>query len=93
MLICDELQQGGTIDQVALYPREVVKRALELNAANLIMVHNHPSGDPTPSCADIELTHHLKTSLLPFSIQVLDHFIIGRHGHFSFREQGLLTGS
>lgn len=90
-LIRDEVHQGGTLDQVPLYPREVLKRALELNAAHLIMVHNHPSGDPTPSTADIEMTQHLKTSLLPFSIRVVDHFIIGRQGYFSFREHGLMT--
>jgi len=89
-LLADELQQSGTLDQVPLYPREVLKRALDLNAASLIMVHNHPSGDPTPSQADIEITKHLKHSLLPFNIRVLDHFIIGRHAYFSFREQGLL---
>lgn len=89
-LISDDVQQGGTLDQVSLYPREVVKRALAVNAASLIMVHNHPSGDPTPSRADIELTQHLKASLLPFSIRVLDHFIIGKKGYFSFREQGIL---
>lgn len=91
-LIGDDLQQGGTLDQVALYPREVLKRALELNAACLILVHNHPSGDPTPSSADIEITKHLKYSLLPFQIRVLDHFIVGRQGYFSFRQQGLLEG-
>jgi DNA repair protein RadC len=91
-LIRDDVQTGGTLDQVALYPREVVKCALAVNAAFLIMVHNHPSGDPTPSRADIELTRHLKTSLEPFSIGVLDHFIIGKKGYFSFREQGLMNG-
>lgn len=89
-LLADELQQKGTLDQVPLYPRELLKRILELNAACLIMVHNHPSGDPTPSQADIEITKHLKHSLLPFNIRVLDHFIMGRQGYFSFREQGLL---
>lgn len=89
-LLADEMQQAGTLDQVSLYPREVLKRALELNAACLIMVHNHPSGDPTPSQADIEITKNLKHSLLPFTVRVIDHFIIGRHGYFSFREQGLL---
>jgi DNA repair protein RadC len=89
-LLADEMQQAGTLDQVSLYPREVIKRALELNAACLIMVHNHPSGDPTPSQADVEITKHLKNSLLPFTIRVIDHFIIGRHGYFSFREHGVL---
>jgi DNA repair protein RadC len=90
-LISDDIQTGGTLDQISLYPREVVKRALAVNAAFLIMVHNHPSGDPTPSRADIELTNHLKSSLLPFNIRVLDHFIIGKKGYFSFREQGLIS--
>jgi len=89
-LISDDVQSSGTLDQVSLYPREVVKRALAINAACLIMVHNHPSGDPTPSRADIELTTHLKSSLLPFNIRVLDHFIIGKKGYFSFREQGMM---
>ena len=89
-LISEDVHNSGTLDQVALYPREVVKRALSVNAASLIMVHNHPSGDPTPSRADIELTSHLKSSLLPFNIRVLDHFIIGKHGYFSFREQGMM---
>ena len=89
-LLADELQQKGTLDQVPLYPRELLKRILELNAACLIMVHNHPSGDPTPSQSDIEITKHLKHSLLPFNIRLLDHFIIGCHGYFSFREQGVL---
>ena len=89
-LISEDVHSGGTLDQVALYPREVVKQALAVNAASLIMVHNHPSGDPTPSRADIELTAHLKSSLLPFNIRVLDHFIIGKKGYFSFREQGMM---
>lgn len=92
-LICEEIHQKGTLDQVPLYPREVLKRALELNATHLIMVHNHPSGDPKPSSADIEITHHLKNSLSPFSIHIVDHFIIGMGSHFSFREHGLITGA
>ncbi len=90
-LLKDELHQGGTLDQVPLYPREVLRRGLELNAACLIMAHNHPSGDPQPSRADIDITRHLVHSLMPFSLRILDHFIIGRHGYFSFREQGLLN--
>jgi DNA repair protein RadC len=89
-LISDEVQHSGTLDQTSLYPREVMKRALVLNAAALILIHNHPSGDPHPSSADISLTHHLQSSLLPFNIRLLDHFIIGRYGYFSFREQQLL---
>jgi DNA repair protein RadC len=89
-LICQELQQGGTVDMVSLHPREVIKRALELNAVHIIMAHNHPSGDPSPSQADIEITKHLRISLSPFNVSVLDHFIIGANGYFSFREQGIL---
>lgn len=89
-LIHDEAHSTGTLDQVPLYPREVLKRALSLNAASLIMVHNHPSGDPSPSRADHELTQQLKQSLLPFNIRILDHFIIAKRGYFSFREQGCL---
>lgn len=90
-LICDDIQQKGTVDQVSLYPREVMKRALDVGASCLIMVHNHPTGDPSPSKADIELTHYLRDSLRPFRIQVLDHFIVGKKGYFSFREQGILS--
>jgi DNA repair protein RadC len=89
-LLRDEAHQGGTLDQVPLYPREVLRRALELNAANIIMVHNHPSGDPRPSHGDIEVTKHLRHSLMPFAVHIVDHFIIGKHGYFSFRENGLM---
>lgn len=89
-LIADELQQTGTLDQTSLYPREVMKRALALNAAGLILVHNHPSGDPSPSNADKEITRELQAILPPFNITVLDHFIIGRYGYFSFRENNLI---
>lgn len=89
-LICDEVQQTGTVDQVSLYPREVLKRALDVGATCLIMVHNHPTGDPSPSRADIDLTYQLRDSLRPFRMNVLDHFIIGKKGYFSFREQGLI---
>lgn len=93
LLICEEVHQVGTLDQVPLYPREVLKRALELNATHLIMVHNHPSGDPKPSTADIDITHHLRNSLSPFNIHIVDHFIIGTGTYFSFREHGLITGA
>jgi DNA repair protein RadC len=89
-LILDEAHTTGTLDQVALYPREVLKKALSLNAASIIMVHNHPSGDPTPSRADHEITQQLKHSLLPFGIRLLDHFVVAKRGYFSFREQGCL---
>ncbi|BDB96393.1 RadC family protein [Candidatus Hydrogenosomobacter endosymbioticus] len=89
-LISDEAQSLGTIDQTSLYPREVMKRALELNAVGVIMVHNHPSGDPSPSNADIEITKLLSISLAAAGIKILDHFIIGKYAHFSFRENALL---
>lgn len=89
-VIADEQQQRGTVDHTPVYPREVVKRALELNAAALILVHNHPSGDPTPSRADIEVTRQVISAASALGIAVHDHLIIGRKGHVSFREQGLL---
>lgn len=89
-VIADEQQQRGTVDHTPVYPREVVKRALELNAAAVILVHNHPSGDPTPSRADIEVTRQVISAASALGIAVHDHLIIGRKGHVSFREQGLL---
>ena len=89
-VIADEQQQRGTVDHTPVYPREVVKRALELNAAALILVHNHPSGDPTPSRADIEMTREVAKAAATMGIAVHDHLIIGRKGHVSFREKGLL---
>jgi len=90
-VIADEQQQRGTVDHTPVYPREVVKRALELNAAALILVHNHPSGDPTPSRADIEMTREVAKAAATMGIAVHDHLIIGRKGHTSFREKGLLA--
>ncbi len=90
VLIADELQQEGTVDHTPLYPREVVRRALELNASALIMVHNHPSGDPTPSKADIEMTRAVRDTLRPLGITLHDHLVIGRRGHTSFKSVGLL---
>lgn len=89
-VIADEQQQRGTVDHTPVYPREVVKRALELNAAALILVHNHPSGDPTPSRADIEVTQQVCAAAATLGIVVHDHLIIGRKGHVSFREKGLM---
>ena len=88
-LIADEMQQRGTVDHTPVYPREVVKRALELGASALIMVHNHPSGDPTPSKADIEMTREVQAAA-KLGIAVHDHIVIGRGGHESFRTMGLL---
>lgn len=90
VLIADELQQQGTVDHTPLYPREVVKRALDLNASAIIMVHNHPSGDPTPSKADIEMTRAVRDALRAVGITVHDHLIVGRKGHTSFKSVGLL---
>jgi DNA repair protein RadC len=84
-LIADEIQQRGTIDHTPVYPREVVKRALELSATALILVHNHPSGDPTPSRADIDMTHLIISTAKPLGIAVHDHIIIGKDGHASLK--------
>ena len=90
VLIADELQQRGTIDHAPVYPREVVKRALALDAAALILVHNHPSGDPKPSREDIEMTRLVKAAAGALGIAIHDHLVIGRKGHASFRSLGLL---
>ena len=84
-LIADELQQTGTIDHTPVYPREVVKRALELSATALILVHNHPSGDPTPSQADIQMTRAIVDVAKPLGIAVHDHIIVGKDGHASLK--------
>jgi DNA repair protein RadC len=90
VLIKHERQQRGTIDHTPVYPREVVKRALELNASALILVHNHPSGDPTPSKADIAVTRDIINAAKPLGVTVHDHLIIGRGRHTSLRDLGLL---
>ena len=90
VLIADEVQQRGTIDHTPVYPREVVKRALALNAAALILVHNHPSGDPKPSRDDIDMTRQVKAAAEALGIAIHDHLVIGREGHASFRSLGLL---
>ena len=84
-LIADEVQQTGTVDHTPVYPREVVKRALELSATAVILVHNHPSGDPTPSRADIQMTRSLIDIAEPLGIVVHDHIIVGKDGHASFK--------
>ncbi|MBM0206560.1 DNA repair protein RadC, partial [Micromonospora sp. STR1s_5] len=84
-LIADELQQRGTVDHTPVYPREVVKRALELAATAVILVHNHPSGDPTPSSADISMTRQIIDVAKPLGIAVHDHIIVGREGHASMK--------
>ncbi len=84
-LIADELQQSGTVDHTPVYPREVVKRALELSASAIILVHNHPSGDPTPSSADIAMTKKIVDIAAPLGVEIHDHIIVGRDGHASMR--------
>ena len=90
ILIADEEQAKGTVDHVPVYPREVAKRALELNASALILVHNHPSGDPTPSDADIAMTKRVDVALNALGITLHDHVIIGQATDASFRSLGLL---
>jgi DNA repair protein RadC len=84
-LIRDEIQNKGTVDHTPVYPREVVKRALELAATAIVLVHNHPSGDPTPSPADIEMTRRVDEIASSMGITVHDHLIIGRDGHASMK--------
>jgi DNA repair protein RadC len=88
VLIKHERQQRGTVDHTPVYPREVVKRALDLGASALILVHNHPSGDPTPSKADIAVTQDIKKAAAPLGVVLRDHLIIARNGHISLRELG-----
>ncbi len=90
ILIADEEQARGTVDHVPVYPREVVKRALELNASALILVHNHPSGDPTPSDADIAMTEQIARAAEALGLTVHDHLIIGKSREISFRAAGYL---
>jgi DNA repair protein RadC len=89
-LIADELQGAGTVDHAPVYPREVVRRALELSATALILVHNHPSGDPTPSSADVRTTAEILAIALPLGLAIHDHLIVGRHGHASLRALKLI---
>jgi DNA repair protein RadC len=89
-LIADEIQGSGTVDATPAYPREIMKRALELGATALILVHNHPSGDPKPSKADIELTAHIIRAAEPFQIIIHDHIIIARKSYASFKSLGLI---
>jgi DNA repair protein RadC len=89
-LIADELQQRGTVDHTPVYPREVVKRALELGASALIMVHNHPSGDTTPSRADIDMTREVAKAAATLGLSLYDHVIVGKSGATSFKSSGLM---
>jgi DNA repair protein RadC len=90
VLLKHERQQRGTVDHTPVYTREVVKRALELGASALILVHNHPSGDPTPSKADIAVTQDIKKAAAPLGVVLHDHVIIGRNRHTSLRDLGLI---
>ncbi len=90
VLIADEAQAKGTVDHVPVYPREVVKRALELNASAIILVHNHPSGDPSPSQSDIAVTEQIASAAASLSITLHDHLIIGKSAEFSFRAERLI---
>lgn len=89
-LIADEIQQSGTVDHTPAYPREIMKRALELGATALILVHNHPSGDATPSQADVDMTNLILAAAKPFGIIVHDHLIVSRNGVSSFKSLGLM---
>ena len=89
-IITDEVQQVGTINQTAVYPREIMKRALEVGAASIIMVHNHPSGDPTPSKADIDLTLKIQRIGRDLGIILHDHLIIAHDNYRSFKDMGIL---
>lgn len=89
-LIVDEVQQSGTVDHTPAYPREIIKRALELGATALILVHNHPSGDSNPSQADIDMTRQILAAAAPFGIIIHDHLIISRNGHTSFKSLGII---
>jgi DNA repair protein RadC len=89
-LIADEVQGEGTVDHTPVYPREVIKRALELSASAIILVHNHPSGDPTPSVADIDMTRRIAEAGEKLGVAVHDHVIIGRQGHTSFKGMKLI---
>lgn len=89
-LIKDEIQQHGTIDEVHLYPRELMKIAMNLGAAGIILVHNHPSGNPNPSEADKRITANIAGIARSLSIELHDHIIVAKDGYFSFRGSGLL---
>ena len=84
-LIADEVQQTGTVDHTAVYPREIVKRALAFNASGIVLVHNHPSGDPAPSKADVEMTRQIKEATKTIKVNLIDHIIIGANGYASMK--------
>ena len=90
VLVADEVQARGTVDHAPVYPREIVKRALEHGASAIILVHNHPSGDPSPSRADVEMTQQVVEAARALGISLHDHIIVGRQGHASFKALGLI---
>jgi DNA repair protein RadC len=92
-LIADEAQTKGTVNHTPVYPREVMRRALELQASAIILAHNHPSGDPSPSQADIDMTRQIVLAAQALSITVHDHVVIGNGRWVSFRNEGLLPGA
>lgn len=89
-LIADEVQQEGTVDHTPVYVREVMARALALSSTAIVLIHNHPSGDPKPSRADVDMTNQIAAAGKPLGITIHDHIIIAREGHASFRSLGLL---
>ena len=89
-LILDEVTNEGTVDHAPVYPREIIRRALELSASSVILVHNHPSGDPTPSRADVEITQAVVAAGKPLGVTVHDHLVVGREGVVSFKAKGLM---
>ncbi|MDC0345006.1 DNA repair protein RadC [Alphaproteobacteria bacterium] len=89
-LLHDEVHREGTVDQAPLYIREILQRALDLGATGLILVHNHPTGDPTPSAADIAVTRNIQEAAKHLNIRVLDHLIIGKGRHISLKAQGMM---
>lgn len=89
-LIADEVMNRGTVDHAPVYPREIMRRALELSASAVILVHNHPSGDPSPSSADVDMTRQVVEAARALRISVHDHLVVGRHGVASFKALGLI---
>jgi DNA repair protein RadC len=90
-IIADEIMSRGTVDHAPVYPRDIIKRALELDASGMILVHNHPSGDPSPSRADIDMTSKINKMAQSFSLKLHDHLIIGRQSEVSFKNLGLIA--
>jgi DNA repair protein RadC len=89
-LIADEKMGDGTVDQAPVYPREIARRALELSASSVILSHNHPSGDPSPSSSDVAMTREVINALKPLAVSVIDHIVVGRDGTRSLKALGLI---